>query len=61
MIFYIKNTPRSTYQIDTKMEQYNLKNYLINTGQDCTQEGSTQHHWKYFYPMINYDLSINTR
>ena len=46
--FLYKNTHRSAYRIDTKVERYHPKNYLIDTGQDSTQEGSTQQLWNYF-------------
>ena len=43
-----KNTHRSVYRIDTKIERYYPKNYLIDTVQDYTQEGISLQHWKYF-------------
>lgn len=42
--FYIKILVDLPYRIDAKMERYNLKYHLIDTGQDCTKEGSTQQH-----------------
>ncbi|MDF0679504.1 MAG: hypothetical protein P0116_00900 [Candidatus Nitrosocosmicus sp.] len=39
-----KDTRRSPYRMDAKIEGYNVKNHLIDMGLDCTQETSTQQH-----------------